>query len=215
MSLKLYFHPLSSFCQKVLTALYENGTAFEPCIVNFMDEKESADFGKIWPIRQFPVLRDEARELTIPESSMIIEHLARHYPGKVQLLPDDAELAFETRLYDRFFDLHVQVPMQKIVTDNFRPEGQNDGFGVEEAKRKLTTAYGILEQRLKGKEWVTGGNYTMADCAASPALFYANFEVPIDSNYPNLSAYLDRLMHRPSFARAVEEAKPYFDLRPE
>ncbi|SDO95941.1 glutathione S-transferase family protein [Phyllobacterium sp. OV277] len=215
MSLKLYFHPLSSFCMKVLTALYENDTPFEPSVVNFMDEKESADFARIWPVRQFPVLRDEAKGKTIPESSLIIEYLEQHFPGKVKLLPSDQELAFETRFYDRFFDLHVQVPMQKIVTDNFRPEGQNDTLGVEYARQKLRTAYDILEKHLAGKTWAIGNDYTMADCAASPALFYANFDVPIGEGYPNLTGYLNRLMHRPSFARAIKEATPYFDMRPE
>lgn len=214
MSLTLYFHPLSSFCMKVLTALYENDTPFERSVVNFMDEGESADFSKMWPIRQFPVLRDEARGRTIPESSIIIEYLAQHFPGKTSLLPSDPELALETRFYDRLFDLHVQVPMQKIVTDRLRFEGQNDTLGVEYAKQKLRTAYDVLEERLAGKIWATGDTYTMADCAASPALFYADMAVPIGEGYPALAGYLDRLINRPSFARALEEAKPYFDMVP-
>ncbi|MEK1887709.1 MAG: glutathione S-transferase family protein [Phyllobacterium sp.] len=215
MSLTLYFHPLSSFCQKVLTALYEKDVAFEKSVVDFMDPVASASFTRIWPIRQFPVLRDTAHDKTIPESSLIIEYLDRHYPGKVQLLPAEPEEAFETRRLDRFFDLHVQVPMQKTVTDKLRPDGQNDSFGVEEAKAKLNTAYEVLEKELSGKVWATGDRYTMADCAASPALFYANLSVPFGTEHPNVSAYLERLMQRPSFARAVEEAKPYFGMRPE
>jgi glutathione S-transferase len=215
MSLKLYFHPLSSFCMKVLTALYEKDLAFEKAVVDFMDPVASASFSKIWPIRQFPVMRDEARGTTIPESSLIIEYLDQHYPGKMQLLPADPELAFRARQLDRFFDLHVQVPMQKIVTDNFRPEGQNDTFGVAECKKKLAIAYGILEKELANITWATGDRYTMADCAASPALFYANLSVPLGAEHSNVSRYLDRLMNRPSFARAVEEAKPYFSLRPQ
>ncbi len=215
MSLKLYFHPLSSFCMKVLTALYEKELAFEKEVVDFMDPVASASFSEIWPIRQFPVLRDEARGKTIPESSLIIEYLDQHHPGKAQMLPADPELAFRARQLDRFFDLHVQVPMQKIVTDNFRPEGQNDAFGVEEARGKLKTAYGILEKDLAGHRWATGDHYTMADCAASPALFYANMSVPFGAEHPNLSSYLDRLVNRPSFARAIDEASPYFSMRPE
>lgn len=213
MTLNLYFHPLSSFCQKVLTALYEKELTFEKTIVDFFDPVASASFSSIWPIRQFPVLRDGGK--TIPESSIIIEYLEQHYPGKTPLLPADADLAFKARQLDRFFDLHVQVPMQKIVTDNFRPEGQNDAFGVGEAEGKLATAYDVLEKELAGKHWATGKDYTIADCAASPALFYANLSVPIGDKRPNLSGYLERLMARPSFARAVEEAKPYFDMRPE
>ncbi|MBZ9655167.1 glutathione S-transferase family protein [Phyllobacterium lublinensis] len=214
MTLKLYFHPLSSFCQKVLIALYEKELPFEKEIVDFMDPVASASFTEIWPIRQFPVLRDEANGRTIPESSMIIEYLDQHYPGKVQMLPADRELAFRARQLDRFFDLHVQAPMQKVVTDNFRPKGYNDPFGVEEARGKLKTAYSVLEKELAGKRWATGDQYTMADCAGSPALFYANLSVPF-AGHSNLASYLERLMNRPSFARAVEEARPYFSMRPE
>ncbi len=215
MSLKLYFHPLSSFCQKVLTALYEKDLTFEKVLVDFMDPVARASFSEIWPICQFPLLRDERRGKTVPESSLIIEYLDLHYPGTARMLPVDPELAFEARRLDRFFDLHVQVPMQKIVTDNFRPDGQHDSFGVEQAKQKLRTAYDILEKELTGKIWATGNHYTMADCAASPALYYANLSVPLGAEHPTIAAYLDRLMNRPSFARAVEEAKPYFGLRPE
>jgi glutathione S-transferase len=112
MSLKLYFHPLSSFCQKVLIALYENGTPFEPHIIDLMNDTARAEFRRIWPIGKFPVLRDEAHDRTIPESSIIIEYLALHYPGTTQLLPDAPELAWQTRLHDRFFDLSVNVPMR-------------------------------------------------------------------------------------------------------
>ncbi|WP_271893558.1 glutathione S-transferase family protein [Candidatus Phyllobacterium onerii] len=215
MSLRLYYHPLSSFCMKVLTALYEKDLPFKKEVVDFMDPVASASFTEIWPIRQFPVLRDEARGKTIPESSLIIEYLDQHYPGKTQMLPADIELAFRARQLDRFFDLHVQVPMQKIVTDNFRPEGQNDAFGVNECKKKLAVAYGILEKELANTVWATGDHYTMADCAASPALFYANLTVPLGAEHPNVSRYLDKLTNRPSFARAVEEAQPYFHMRPE
>src|SRR5688500_5703835 len=107
MSLKLYFHPLSSFCQKALIALYENGTPFEPRIVDLADEASRAEFLEVWPIGQFPVLRDERRDRTIPESSIIIEYLDEHYPGRASLLPDDAELALQVRMQDRFYDLHV------------------------------------------------------------------------------------------------------------
>lgn len=214
MSLMLYFHPLSSFCQKVLTALYEKELAFEKHVVDFMDPAASASLSEIWPIRQFPVLRDPVRGKTIPESSMIIEYLDQHYPGAIRLLPEDPDEAFETRWFDRVFDLHVQVPMQKIVTDRLRPEGKNDSFGVEEAHLKLKTVYGVLAKKLAGKTWTIGDRYTMADCAASPALFYANMAVPFGAEHANLSGYLERLMQRPSFARVVEEARPYFDMVP-
>src|SRR5215831_3286323 len=146
MTLKLYFHPLSSFCQKALTALYETGAPFEPVVVDFYDEASAAAFRKIWPIGKIPVLRDEARDRTVPESSIIIEYLAQHYPGKTQLVPADAELARQTRLRDRFFDLYLHMPMQKVVTDKLRPAGKNDAFGVEEAKGTIRTALGMLDQ---------------------------------------------------------------------
>ncbi|MCI0429121.1 MAG: glutathione S-transferase family protein [Rhodospirillales bacterium] len=215
MTLKLYFHPLSSFCQKVLTALYENGTPFEPIIVDLFNEASAADFKKIWPIGKFPVLRDEARDRTVPESSIIIEYLAQHYPGKTQLVPADAELARQMRLRDRFFDLYVNVPMQKVVTDKLRPAGKNDPYGVEQAKTLLQTALGMIDQDMESKTWVMGDVFTMADCAAAPPLFYANMLMPFGATHKNAARYLGRLMERPSFARAVEEAQPYLKLMPQ
>jgi glutathione S-transferase len=209
MSLKLFFHPLSSFCQKVLVALYENDTPFEPFLVDLGDETSLEQFTKIWPIGKFPVLRDEGKEETIPESSIIIEYLARHYPGRTQLLPPDADLARQTRLRDRFFDLYVNVPMQKIVTDRLRPSGKNDAYGVEQARATLRTACGMLDQEMGTKTWAMGEAFTMADCAAAPALFYANMMMPFGKAYKNVAAYLNRLMERPSYARALEEAQPY------
>jgi glutathione S-transferase len=214
MSLKLYFHPLSSFCQKVLVALYENDTPFEPHIVNLFDEASSAAFKKIWPIGKFPVLRDDARDRTIPESSIIIEYLQQHYPGKTRFVPANAELARQMRFRDRFFDLHVNVPMQKIVTDRLRPVGKNDSYGVEQAKGSLQTALGMIDQSMAANKWAMGEDFTMADCAAAPALFFADKVMPFGAAYPNAAAYLARLLRRPSFARAAKEAEPYLELVP-
>jgi glutathione S-transferase len=214
MSLKLYFHPLSSFCQKALIAFYENDTPFAPHIVDLANEVSNAEFKAIWPIGRFPVLRDEANDRTVPESSIIIDYLAQHYPGRTQLVPADPELARQTRLHDRFYDLYVNVPMQKIVTDKLRPPGKNDPHGVEEAKRLLLTACGMIEQEMATKTWAMGDAFSMADCAAAPALFYANMVTPLGATYPNASAYLGRLMDRPSFARAIKEAQPYFAMVP-
>jgi glutathione S-transferase len=173
MSLNLYFHPLSSFCQKVLIAFYENDTPFEPHIIDLADEASSAKLKAIWPMGRFPVLRDEANDRTVPESSIIIEYLAQNYPGRTQLVPAGAELARETRLHDRFYDLYVNVPMQKFVADKLRPPGQGDSYGVEQAKTLLQTAYGMIEQQMATKTWAMGDAFSMADCAAAPALFYA------------------------------------------
>jgi glutathione S-transferase len=210
MSLTLHFHPLSSFCQKALIAFYENDTKFEPHIVDFFDEKANAAHKKLWPIGKIPVLRDEARDRTVPESTIIIEYLAQHYPGKTSLVPADPDLARQTRLRDRFLDLYMNVPMQKIVTDKLRPAGKNDGYGVEEARKLLQTACGMIDEDMKAKTWIMGDSFTMADCAAAPALFYTNMVMPFGDTYKNTAAYLGRLMERPSFARAIEEAQPYF-----
>ncbi|MGH6891352.1 MAG: glutathione S-transferase family protein [Dongiaceae bacterium] len=212
MSLKLYFHPLSSFCQKALIALYENGTPFEPRIVDLFTE--IAEFKKIWPIGKIPVLRDEAKDRMIPESSIIIEYLAQHFPGKTQLIPADGDLARQTRLRDRFYDLYVNVPMQKVVTDKLRPAGKNDPYGVEEAKSLLHTAFAMIDEDMATRTWALGDAFGMADCAAAPALFYANMVAPFRDNHGHVAAYLDRLLERPSFARVLKEAQPYFALMP-
>ena len=214
MSLRLYYHPLSSFCQKVLVALYESGTPFEPSIVNLMDPAERAEFVKLWPIGKFPVVRDEAKDLTIPESSMIIEHLALNHSGAARLVPADAQLAWQTRAQDRFYDLYVEEPMQKIVGDRWRPAEHCDPFGVEQARGQLRAAYDLADRDMQNKTWAVGDIFTMADCGAAPALFYANMVEPFGEARPNLAAYYKRLMERPSFARVADEAKPYLHLMP-
>jgi glutathione S-transferase len=211
MSLKLYFHPLASFCQKALIALYENGTPFEPLIVDLATDSE---FKRMWPIGKIPVLRDEARDQTVPEASIIIEYLAQYHPGKVKLVSSNKDAARQTRLRDRFYDLYVNTPMQKIVTDRLRPAGKSDAFGVDEAKALLATSCTMVDEDMAGKTWAMGEAFSMADCAAAPALFYANKLTPLADNRLNAARYLERLMKRPSFARALDEARPYFSLFP-
>jgi glutathione S-transferase len=145
MPLKLYLHPLASFCHKALIALYENGIAFEPIIVDLRDEVSSAAFRAVWPMAKMPVLRDEARKCTVAESTIIVEFLDAHYPGSTRFLPADVDRAWQTRMWDRFYDHYVQEPMQKIVGDRLRPEGKNDFYGVQLAKDQLHTAYRVLE----------------------------------------------------------------------
>jgi glutathione S-transferase len=214
MSLTLYFHPLSSFCWKVLIALYENETRFEKHVVDFMDEASHAAFLKIWPIGRFPVLRDEVRDQLIPESSIIIEYLDQRFPGRTRFIPEDADVARQMRLRDRFFDLYVNVPMQKVVTDRLRPAGANDPHGVEQARALLWTAVGIVDEEISGKTWAMGEAFTMADCAAAPALFYADKVMPLGERHKHAAAYLERLTQRPSFARVLDEADPYFKMFP-
>jgi glutathione S-transferase len=215
MSLRLYFHPLSSFCQKVLVALYENDTPFVPQIVNLMDAGEAAAFRQIWPIGRFPVLRDEAADRLVPESSVIIEYLVQHYPGRTSLLPAGPDQALQTRLQDRFYDLYLNVPMQRIVFDRLRPVGQRDPHGVEDARALLRTALDLVERDMADRTWATGDQFTMADCAAAPAMYYANLVLPFRKTHGHAAAYLDRLMARPSFARVLKEAEPYRPMFPQ
>lgn len=213
MSLTLHFHPLSSFCWKVLIALYENDTPFTPNIVNLGDERERAALLKLWPIGKFPVLRDDTCDQTIPESTIIIEYLGRYHPGRMRFIPADADLALQTRLRDRFYDLYVHEPMQRIVGDRLRPQGKKDPHGVEEAKARLQTSYGVIDQEMAKRVWATGDTFGLADCAAAPALFYANEVLPFEE-HTNLAAYFSRLKGRPSCARVLKEAEPYFAMFP-
>jgi glutathione S-transferase len=214
MSLKLYYHPLASFCQKALMALYENDIAFERDVVDLGNEGERARFEAVWPLGQFPVLRDEARDRTVPESTIVIEYLDAYYAKRIRLVPADAERAWQCRLWDRFYDLHVQEPMQKIVLDKLRPEGAHDPHGVEQARASLRRAYAVADEYMRTRTWALGKELSMADCAAAPALFYATLVEPLDGAFPALAAYDARLKGRPSFARVVEEAKPYFAMFP-
>jgi glutathione S-transferase len=214
MALKLYFHPLASFCWKVLIALYENETPFEPHLVDLADPASRAELTKMWPITKFPVLRDDARDQTVPETSIIIEYLARHHPGRVELLPADPDLARETRLRDRFYDLYVSEPMQKIVGDRIRPQGTGDAYGVAQARASLATACALIEAEMGDRRWAMGDAFSMADCAAAPALYYADKVAPLGESRPNTAAYLRRLLERPSFARVIREAEPYFKFFP-
>jgi glutathione S-transferase len=210
MTLKLYYHPLSSFCHKALIALYEGPTPFEPVFVDLFDEKSSAALRSLWPLAKFPVLRDEARNCTVAESTVIIEYLDAYYPGPMRFVPADPDLAWQTRMRDRFYDLYVHLPVQKIVGDRLRPAGASDPFGVEEARAALRRVYGMIDQEMAGKTWAVGEAFSLADCAASPALFYANTVEPFGPGQKNLQRYFERLMSRPSYVRAIEEAQPYF-----
>ena len=214
MRLKLYYHPLASYCHKVLIALYEHDIVFEPILVDLGDEKSSAEFRALWPLAKFSVLRDEARNCTVAESTVIIEYLDAYHPVGTPFVPAHGDLAWQTRMCDRFYDLYVQEPMQKIVGDRLRPAGRTDPFGVEQATGQLGRSYAVIEARVKSNSWAMGDTFTLADCAAAPALFYANTVVPLGVEHKNTRAYLDRLMARPSFARVLDEAQPYFGMFP-
>jgi glutathione S-transferase len=208
MALTLYYHPFSSYCQKVLIALYENGTPFTPRLINLADAADEAALRAVWPIRLFPVLEDEKRREVVPEATIIIEYLALHYPGPFQPLPADQAAALDVRLWDRIFDNYVMTPMQKLGLDLRRPADAKDPAGVKDARDMLHKAYALINDRMADRTWAAGDGFSLADCAAAPALFYANLLEPF-ADYPHVQAYFDRLQARPSFARCVEEAKPY------
>jgi glutathione S-transferase len=217
MSLKLYLHPLSSYCHKVLIALYENGTPFEPVILADLGDPAAAstmELKRLWPLGKFPVLQDLDAGQVTAESSIIIEYLDQHYPGAARMIPADPDAALNIRFMDRFFDQYVMQPQGRLVFEMLRPEGSKDPFGVADARRTLETAYGFLEETLSdGRTWAAGDAFSMADCVASPALFYAQ-RCQSWGDRPRLQAYYDRLEARPAFARVLEEAQPYMHMFP-
>jgi glutathione S-transferase len=214
MSLTLHFHPLASYCWKALIALYENDTPFTPHKVDLGNPAERAALLNLWPIGKFPVLGDDARGHTVPESSIIIEYLDRHYPGPTRFIPADPEPALQTRLRDRFYDLYVHLPMQKIMVDRLRPADKRDPHGVEEARTQLRTSYAMIDKQMSAGTWAMGEAFSLADCAAAPSLFYGNMAVPFGEGQKNLRAYFERLKARPCFARVMKEAEPYFNMVP-
>jgi glutathione S-transferase len=214
MALTLHFHPLASFCWKALIALYENDIPFTPNKVDLGNPTERAALLKLWPIGKFPVLSDDARKQIVPESSIIVEYLDQHYPGPTRFIAADPELARETRLRDRFYDLYVHLPMQRIMLDRLRPAGKRDPQGVEEASAQLRTSYAMIEEQMAAGTWAMGEAFSLADCAAAPPLFYGNMVVPFGDDHKNLRGYFERLKARPSFARVMKEAQPYFGMVP-
>ena len=207
MTLKFYAHPFSSYCQKVLVALYENGTPFEWRVLSHDDPAMTAEFAELWPLRRMPVLVDGDR--TVMEAAIIVEYLGLKYPGPVSLLPKDPGAALDVRLMDRFFENYISTPQQRIVFDALRPEAERDPFGVTDARKVLDTAYAWLDKRMSGRKWAAGEHFSLADCSAAPFLFYADWTHRIDPSFTNVIAYRARLLARPSFARAVDEARPY------
>jgi glutathione S-transferase len=210
MSLTLYYHPLASFCHKVLIALYESGINFDKRIINLGEEADRAELEAIWPLCKFPVLRDHARRRDVPETSIIIEYLDRHYPGAQPMIPADWDDALDVRLWDRFFDNYVQEPVTTIVTAHLT------GLSCDQTKErtKLKTAYKMIEKRMSTRSWMCGETFSLADCAAAPALFYAATLLPFPEEYQHLQGYFERLVSRPSVKQVLDEAKPYFSMYP-
>ena len=210
MSLTLYYHPLSSFCFKVLIALYENDVEFDRRVINLSDPADKAELQAIWPICKFPVIRDHVRKRDLPEATIIIEYLDHFYAGEHKLIPGDWDEGLDARLWDRFCDNYLQLPMQHIVAD--RMSGSKGDVTKERAT--LTSAYEILERRLASRIWLSGKSFSLADCAAAPGLFYAGAVQPIPAVFGHVHAYFDRLTQRPSFQRVLEEAKPFLSWFP-
>jgi glutathione S-transferase len=210
MALILHSHPLASFCHKVLIALYETGVPFETRMVNLGDPVSRAEFLSISPFGKMPVLRDEARDRTVFETSIIVEYLDRHYPAARRLLPADPEARLETRLWDRVFDLYVQQPVQAAVVATMRRQPDP----VTEPSAALAKAYDQIEAHMAGREWAAGDDFSLADCAAAPGLFYAATITPFPAHCPAVAAYFERLVARPSVARMLAEARPYFHMYP-
>lgn len=203
---KFYYHPLASFCWKALIPLYENGIEFDGVIVDLMDPKQTADFKAVWPMGKFPVLVHGGD--VVAEASAIVTFIDARLPEKVRFIPDDA--GWQVRMWDSVLDSYVHEQMQKIVIDTLRPAEARDAMGVEQARVQLRQSYDLLEARLDGREWLAADDYTLADVSASPALFYANTVEPFSATHKKLTAYVGRLMRRPSFARVLKEAEPWF-----
>lgn len=212
MSLTLWYHPLSSFCWKALIGLYEADVTFAPRLVNLGDPADRAAFEAVWPLARFPVLSDEATGEVVPESSIIVEWLAqRHAPAR-GLVPDDADAARRVRLLDRLFDTAIHVPFQQVVAERLRPADAKDPFGVEQNRAAIRKGYDVVAAMIAGP-WAAGEAFTLADCAALPALYYADYAVSLDG-WPGVRAYLDRLKARPSVTRVLAEAGPWFQYFP-
>lgn len=205
MTIELFAHPFSSYCQKALIALYENEIPFTLRMLE--DPGVGEELAALWPMKRFPILRENGR--VILESSIVIEYLHLHHPGPLRLIPDDPDLALEARMLDRFFDNYVMTPQGKFVFDALRPAGARDPHGVEEARKMLDTSYAWLEERMRDRIWAVGDAFTLADCAAAPSLFYADWTHRIPERFENLHAYRARLLQRPSFARAADEARRF------
>jgi len=212
MTFVLYYHPLSSFCWKALIALYEADITFEARTVNLADPADRAAFQAVWPLAKFPVLRDEAKDQTVPESTIIIDYLAQHCATARSLAPTDPDAARKIRLLDRIIDNYIHLPLQQVVAERMRGPDQHDPFGATQARNNIRQGYDALVSMI-GTPWAAGETFTLADCAALPALNYADYAVGL-ADWPELADYLARLKSRPSVKRVLREAEPFFQYFP-
>lgn len=212
-ALALHYHPLSSYCHKVLIAIDILGVEVHKRLINLGDPAEREAFLALWPTGKMPLLVDRGRP--IPETSIIIEHLQRHHARHDHaLIPHDHDAALSVRLWDRLFDLYVMTPMQAFTADLLKPESERDARSVARAREGLRTAYAMIDRQLQGRTWIVGDAFSMADCAAAPALFYAVTYVPLPPQHEHLSAYFERLLDHPSVGATIEQARPYFRFYP-
>lgn len=212
MALTLHYHPLSSYCWKALIALYENGTPFVARMANPGDAADRANLAALWPTGKIPLLEDDGQ--VVPETSIMIEYLDRRHPGRHRLLPATPDAQIETRLWDRLFDLYVMNPMQRYIAQLLRPEPARDAAALAAALAELDMAYGMVERGIVDRPWAAGSDFSLADCAAAPALFYAAIVQPFPAGHTSLAAYFERLIARPSVQRVIAEARPYFRFFP-
>ncbi|MDP9964651.1 glutathione S-transferase [Variovorax paradoxus] len=212
-ALTLHYHPLSSYCHKVLIAIDVLGIEVEKRLLDLGDPEERASHLALWPTGKMPLLVDRLRP--VPESSIIIEYLQRHHarPG-CALIPEDPDAALDVRMWDRLFDLHVMTPMQALTADLLRPTDEHDARGTAKAREGLSSAYAFIDRHLEGRTWVAGDAFSMADCAAAPALFYAVTYVPLPPQHDHLAAYFERLMDHPAVAATIDQARPCFKFYP-
>lgn len=212
-SLTLYMHPLSSYCWKALIALHESEIPFRIEMIEGRPA-QNEQLRRLWPLGKMPVLHDARQDKAVPEASIIVEYLQRHYPGPARLVPHDPDSQLEVRLWDRFFDLYIHTPLQKLVNERLRVPGQKDPTGAAEASVTLATAYDLLEDRMGSRDWVAAHSFTLADCAALPALFYCAAAQPFAGSHPCVARYFERLLTRASVQRVIDGARPYFHLFP-
>lgn len=214
-ALTLHYHPLSSYCHKVLIALDVLDIPIDKRLLNLADPAERAAFLALWPVGKMPLLVDQGR--AIPETSVIIEHLQRHHakPGRRLIPQNDTDEALQVRLWDRVMDQYVMTPMQAFTADLLRPQDQRDPLGVAQARERLLSTYALIDQHLQGSDhWLVGDAFSLADCAAAPALFYAVTYVPVPAEHARLAAYFERLMDHPAVARTIDQARPWFKFYP-
>ena len=207
MVIQLFGHPFSSYTWKALIPFYENGTPFAFRMLDPDHPENAAELARHSAMGKFPLLVEGAT--AVFEATSIIEYLDAFHPGTVRFVPADPVAATEVRMLDRVFDNYVMNVTQAIVANALRPEEHRDPYGVEQARAGLDKVYAWLDGELANREWACGGTFTLADCAAAGALFYADWAHPLPERYATLRAYRARLLARPSVSRCVEDARPY------